>query len=463
MEQAKFDIFISYKRKSLPTANNLYYRLTTRGYSTFFDIEEMRCNNFNAQLLSYIDNAKDVFVILEDGSLDACERGDWERDWFCREISFALEKKKNIIPILIGGYKMPPAEYFPDKLKELSLKNAPDFNFSFFEAYLDRLIKKDYLISKPKLFDKDTPIFKFYSNENCQIFKEGKLVCNLEGMSDTPFYLPVSCKGDYRFKVVNESTGECRIINEVIDAIEEKNVEIIWKRNTKIRNIFHNNRIVYLILAVVSVLAVMLLYIGVCNDSMVPDTLSEYMALADTVCAPVDLGLPSGTEWGDRNVGSKRPSDFGDLFAWGEVTTKDDYSQYMYVDQFKPANKITDARHDAASKSLGDEWSLPTEEQFNELISECEWYWTTNNGHNGYEIVGPNGNKIFLPASGWSHDTTTEYENRYGYYWTSERSANARFARSLQFPKNSKGIVGNGYLYYGRSVRAVYRRCAIAD
>ena len=40
MEQTKYDIFISYKRKSLPTANNLYYRLTTRGYSTFFDLEE---------------------------------------------------------------------------------------------------------------------------------------------------------------------------------------------------------------------------------------------------------------------------------------------------------------------------------------------------------------------------------------------------------------------------------------
>lgn len=37
----RYDIFISYKRKSLATANNLYYRLTTRGYCTFFDLEEM--------------------------------------------------------------------------------------------------------------------------------------------------------------------------------------------------------------------------------------------------------------------------------------------------------------------------------------------------------------------------------------------------------------------------------------
>ena len=160
-----FDIFISYKRKSLPTANNLYYRLTTRGYSTFFDLEEMGRDNFNIQLLNYIENAKDVFVILEEGSLDGCKQENWEeKDWFCHEIAFALEKKKNIIPILVGGYKMPLQDFFPDRLKELSLKNAPEFNFSFFEAYLDKLIEKEYLLSKPKgnigfqvLFQRELP------------------------------------------------------------------------------------------------------------------------------------------------------------------------------------------------------------------------------------------------------------------------------------------------------------------
>lgn len=93
-----YDIFISYKRKSLPIANNLYYRLTTCGYSTFFDLEEMGRDNFNIQLLNYIENAKDVFVILEEGSLDACKNPDWEKDWFCREIAFALEKKKILFP-----------------------------------------------------------------------------------------------------------------------------------------------------------------------------------------------------------------------------------------------------------------------------------------------------------------------------------------------------------------------------
>lgn len=230
-----FDIFISYKRKSLPTANNLYYRLTTRGYSTFFDLEEMGRDNYNVQLLNYIENAKDVFVILEEGSLDACQREDWEKDWFCHEVAFALEKKKNIIPLLIGGYKMPPVDFFPEKLKDLSLKNAPEFNYSYFDAYIDRLIQKDYLLSKPNLLDKNTSVFKFYSNEDCRVFKEGKLVCSLEGNSEEPYYLPVTRKGDYRFKAVNAVTGESKTIKERIDADEEKDVEIEWEEHKQIK------------------------------------------------------------------------------------------------------------------------------------------------------------------------------------------------------------------------------------
>ena len=227
-----YDIFISYKRKSLPTANNLYYRLTTRGYSTFFDLEEMGRDDFNVQLLNYIENAKDVFVLLEEGSLEGCKQENWEEeDWFCREIAFALEKKKNIIPILIGGYKMPSQEFFPDRLKELTFKNAPEFNFSFFEAYLDKLIEKDYILSKPDMQEKATSVFKFYSNENCQIFKEGKLVCSLEGMSDEPYYLSVPRKGDYRFKCINSITAASQILKEHIDVDEERDVNIHWEEH----------------------------------------------------------------------------------------------------------------------------------------------------------------------------------------------------------------------------------------
>lgn len=459
MNNTNFDIFISYKRKSLPTANNLYYRLTTRGYSTFFDLEEMGRNNFNVQLLNYIENAKDVFVIIEEGSLDACKKEDWEKDWFCHEIAFALEKKKNIIPILLNGYMMPSEDYFPDKLKEFSFKHAPEFNFSFFEAYLDKLIEKEYLLSKPNLQDKATSVFKFYSNERCQIFKEGKLVCSLEGMTDVPYYLPVARKGDYRFKAVNDVSNEILILNVSIDAVEEKNVEISWKGRRGKNNLFQGKRKGYIITgSLIVLLAVILIPFGL-KDAHDESTVVplDLVNAVDTVCTPVDLNLPSGTMWGDRNLGAKKVSDFGDLYSWGEVTTKKDYSRYTYVVETKPGSKITTARNDAATSILGGKWSMPTEEQFEELMSECRWNWKMIDGHNGYEIIGKNGNSIFFPASGWIRDTIVEYQNQYGYYWTCERNTyNTSYARSLQFPRNVQGIVGNGYLYYGRSIRPVF-------
>lgn len=228
-----YDIFISYKRKSLATANNLYYRLTTRGYSTFFDLDEMKKDNFDVQLLHYIENAKDVFVILEDGSLDACKTEEWNKDWFCKEIAHAIKTKRNIIPILLGGYQMPNIDTLPNELKELTLKNAPEFSFSYFEEYLNKLVEKGYITAEAQALNKTTSVFKFYSNEDCQVLKEGKSVCSLEGMSDEPFYLPVPRKGDYRFKCINSITAESQILKEHIDTEEEKNVEVWWNKTIR--------------------------------------------------------------------------------------------------------------------------------------------------------------------------------------------------------------------------------------
>ena len=40
---------------------------------------------------------------------------------------------------------MPKQEFFPDELQELSLKNALEFSFSYFEEYLNKLIEKGYI------------------------------------------------------------------------------------------------------------------------------------------------------------------------------------------------------------------------------------------------------------------------------------------------------------------------------
>lgn len=244
-----YSIFISYKRQSLSTANNLHYRLTTRGYSTFFDLDEMRQDNFDEQIFRYIDGANDIFILLEKGSLDGAKDPDWEhKDWFCIEIAYALRKKKNIIPVLLNGYKMPEAASLPAALRELVKKNAPEFYISYFDDYLDKLIEKGYITARPELQHNSLAAFKFYANEDCQIYQDGKLVCSVTGNTDVPYFLPVSHKGDYRFKCVLPAAQKIKYLNERIDANEEKVVEIKWsafevkaERKRRKKRTYYNN------------------------------------------------------------------------------------------------------------------------------------------------------------------------------------------------------------------------------
>lgn len=47
----------------------------------------------------------------------------------------------------------------------------------------------------------------------------------------------------------------------------------------------------------------------------------------------VDLGLPSGLLWADRNVGATGPEDFGTYFAWGETTGYNISTGYCTADE----------------------------------------------------------------------------------------------------------------------------------
>ena len=53
--------------------------------------------------------------------------------------------------------------------------------------------------------------------------------------------------------------------------------------------------------------------------------------------------------------------------------------------------------YDDAKKKFGK--SLPTKAQFEELEKKCTWTW--NDSKKGYDVKGPNGNSIFLPAAGY--------------------------------------------------------------
>ena len=150
----------------------------------------------------------------------------------------------------------------------------------------------------------------------------------------------------------------------------------------------------------------------------------------------VDLGLPSGTLWATCNVGANAPEDYGDYFAWGEITTKTtfDWSTYKWYnggshsltkyctnsDYGTVDNKtVLDLADDAAYANWGGEWRMPTSTELDELRTECTWTWNVKNGINGCIVTGPNGNTIFLPAAGVLDGSNWLEVGTIGGYWSS--------------------------------------------
>ena len=183
----------------------------------------------------------------------------------------------------------------------------------------------------------------------------------------------------------------------------------------------------------------------------------------------VDLGL--SVKWATQNVGASSPSDYGGYYAWGETRNKDNYDWETCFDclddegkswgTYKIGGKTSispTSGHDTARENWGGTWRMPTDAENEELCNKCTWTWTSQGGHNGYKVTGPNGNSIFLPAAGWREGTGTGtyYEGWYGYYWSSTlSSSDSSRARYLRFDGSSHYTYDLYYRSYGFCVRPV--------
>lgn len=186
----------------------------------------------------------------------------------------------------------------------------------------------------------------------------------------------------------------------------------------------------------------------------------------------VQLGL--NVRWANCNVGAatKKPTEFGDFYAWGERTVKEAYTleTYQLYDALTKAytyigDDINGTIYDVASSEWGGKWYTPTDDDWYALVNECTWVWKENyqgSGINGYQIFGKGeyeNNYIFLPATGFK-TTFGMYENAKGYYWSSSVFDNTDkpdwnlAAWYVSFSDSSKGM---SYFdrYSGYSIRPV--------
>ena len=158
--------------------------------------------------------------------------------------------------------------------------------------------------------------------------------------------------------------------------------------------------------------------------------------------AYVDLGLPSGLLWATCNIGTTSPEGYGNYYAWGETTTKSDYSwsTYQYCNYDENGYDIftkycTSSEYgyngfvdnlatllpedDAATANWGGNWRMPTKAEWEELVDNTTVTWTTQNGVNGYLFTATNGSSLFLPAAGYRTDSDLMFAGRECVYESS--------------------------------------------
>lgn len=124
-------IFISYRRRTdWATARNIRDRLRAMGASVFLDVEDIHEGRFGSIIEQEIAQRDHFIAVLAPGTL--------ESEWVCREIETAIRYGKNVVPLLVGGFRFEDAT-LPKEIKALAGYNAIKIDPEFFDAAMDRL------------------------------------------------------------------------------------------------------------------------------------------------------------------------------------------------------------------------------------------------------------------------------------------------------------------------------------
>ena len=220
----------------------------------------------------------------------------------------------------------------------------------------------------------------------------------------------------------------------------------------------------------------------------------------------IDLELPSGTLWADRNIGATNIYDGGKLFQWGDPTpynipeyTGDTINEgqkmfrwsdykwnpsgdgYTFTKYDRTDKKTTlDPEDDAAHVNMGGTWKMPTKEQVIELFKGTtqELYaklrddsdpvkvatgtynknddyvsWKYIDGHTSNETFGKlaymkllssNGNFLVVPSSVYAHNGRVSPVGGCCSFWSS--SLSPRY--DLIYARNGDSLYINYGVYY---------------
>lgn len=142
-------IFISYRRSdSAPYAGRLRDHLVRLfgGDAVFMDIDDIAPGtDFPDLIAQTLANADAILVVIGPAWLstagpDGKRRLDDAKDYVRREIATGIEQRKRVVPLLVGGARMPSEEELPAQISELARLNALAISDQRFDQDMERLL-----------------------------------------------------------------------------------------------------------------------------------------------------------------------------------------------------------------------------------------------------------------------------------------------------------------------------------
>ena len=353
-------------------------------------------------------------------------------------------------------------EYAKDKVWEESYKTLDD-QIYIFGKQLHRINR---LLGKVDVIITDSPLINsiVYDKENNPTFKS--LVLNQHNRLNNLNYYIVR---DEHY----EEKGRIQTKDEAEGL------------DNKIKKILLNNNINYIIVPKKTLMTDKGDYIYA--SDVISELVIQKLEEIKKSYEAVDLGLPSGTLWANKNIGAATEDDAGLYFQWGDTigyTAEEvgvdkqfnrDWSDYKFgtypnFTKYTGSDSLTilEPADDAATQLMGSDWRMPTREDFQELVSNTDIYFISTDGseiqatymggtYNKFEFPeaetmkgmklynkGDHSKYIFVPASGVTDDGFVQAAGVVGYLWSSSLSmGNTRNAWYLGF----HALYGYGYVY----------------
>ena len=198
----------------------------------------------------------------------------------------------------------------------------------------------------------------------------------------------------------------------------------------------------------------------------------------------IDLGLPSGLKWANKNVGAEKETDYGLYFQWGDTVGYADASHSTWetcprnggnsdyneesmerwdgenlkiVTGMEDSTKILKPEVDAATVDMGSNWKMPTIEDCTELMNNTNYEVAEINGVKGGKFISKidSSKYIFLPFAGGAAEGSFEIQGIGGVVWSSSVYSDSPATAFVVYADESGCVVYASVRFDALSVRGV--------